>query len=448
MLIDGEEYFRNLRKAMMQAEHRIMLMGWDFDTRIAMYDLDEDAQGPLELGAFIDWLLKRKPDLHIYMLRWDTGAIKSYFRHKMLRQLVKWHFHPRITLALDGHHPVGAAQHQKIVTIDNDVAFCGGIDITENRWDTRDHAPHQPKRKQPTGTDAGPWHDLAMIMQGDVASALGDFAEHRWKLATGKTLPAVQAAHSCWPHALDSQFNNIDIAIARTEPAMDDQEECREIEQLYLSLIAAARQTLYCESQYFASRTMAKALAQRLAEADGPEIVMINPVSSEGWLEPLVMDSSRAGLVTFLQENDPHDRFRLYHVHDRDGGDIYIHAKIMIVDDQVMRIGSSNFNNRSMGFDTECDVAIEAQNSSATCSKITAIRDDLLAEHLGIAPAVLTKAISAKGSLIAAIESQSNFGTKMRAYATPDISAAEQWLADHNILDPDGTDNNFAPLSR
>src|SRR5690606_25395620 len=104
--------------------------------------------------------------------------------------------------------------------------------------------------------------------------------------------------------------------------------------------------------QYFASRKIARAIAQRLREADGPEIVVVNPDTAEGWLEPIAMDSARARLVEALQRLDEHGRFRLYHPQTQGGQAIYVHAKILVVDDRLFRVGSSNFNNRSMRLDS------------------------------------------------------------------------------------------------
>ncbi len=189
VLIDGENYFRAVRQAMMRAEERIVMMGWDFDTRIKMYDTQGEVEGPLALGDFIEWLVARNPDLHIYIIRWNMGIFKSLFRRANLRRLVKWMLHRRIHLKLDGKHPVGAAQHQKVIAIDRDTAFCGGLDITNQRWDTRSHAAREDRRAQPDGIDFGPWHDVAMIVQGPVAGALADFAESRFAAAAIAGLP-------------------------------------------------------------------------------------------------------------------------------------------------------------------------------------------------------------------------------------------------------------------
>ena len=74
VLIDGENYFRAVRKSLAQAKQRIMLLGWDFDERVEMHDTAEQLEGPLKIGAYFDWLLKNNRDLDIYVLRWDTGA--------------------------------------------------------------------------------------------------------------------------------------------------------------------------------------------------------------------------------------------------------------------------------------------------------------------------------------------------------------------------------------
>ena len=104
-------------------------------------------------------------------------------------------------------------------------------------------------------------------------------------------------SYECWPETLPVQFENVDVAIARTAPEMDDQDGLTEIEQLYLNQIALAKRHVYAESQYFASRRIAEAIAKRLAEPDGPEFVIINPQQADGWLESQAMDSARARLV-------------------------------------------------------------------------------------------------------------------------------------------------------
>ncbi len=446
VLIDGENYFRAVRKSLAQARQRIMLLGWDFDERVEMHDTAEQLEGPLRIGAYFEWLLKNNPDLEIYLLRWDTGALKAFLRIGGLMTLLRWYFHRRVHFKLDAHHPAGAAHHQKVIVIDEDTAFCGGIDVTNNRWDTRSHDEEQKYRRQPDGNDGGPWHDAAMVVQGDIARGLSEYAEQHWHAAGGKRLRAVTARADCWPKGLDADFSNCPIAIARTLPEMDDQEAVDEIQNLYLDLIGAAKNFIYAESQYFASARIAAAIADRLSEESGPEIVIINPQSAEGWLESEVMDSTRARLHEAIREKDRYGRFRIFHPFTAEGTPIYVHAKILIVDDQYLRVGSSNFNNRSLGFDSECDVALDASvaTSQEVAGQIARTRNDLLAEHLGVEQKEVLAAMAETGSLIATIERLGKAGRGLRPYETPEIDAVQKWLADNNIFDPKRADDEFA----
>ncbi|MGE9115655.1 hypothetical protein, partial [Escherichia coli] len=128
VVIDADNYFRAAWEAMQRARRQILLVGWDFDARISLVFDDEEVVAPVTVGDFIGWLVDRTPGLEVYILRWDKGALKTLFRGKTLWTLTKWRFaRRRIHLKLDGHHPIAASQHQKIVVIDDSIAFCGGI---------------------------------------------------------------------------------------------------------------------------------------------------------------------------------------------------------------------------------------------------------------------------------------------------------------------------------
>ncbi len=446
VIIDAEKYFRMARRAMLNARRQILLIGWDFDARIV---LDHDEAPGETVGDFIYSLVQRQPELEIFLLRWDTGAIKSLFRGRTFFTVLKWMAHDRIHTKLDGHHPIAASHHQKIVIIDDQLAFCGGIDMTSERWDTREHRDDDPGRTRPGGQPYKPWHDAISAVEGPVTHALGELFRERWHAAGGKVMgPAVPGA-SCWPEGLEPDFIDQPVAIARTMPEMDDQAPVHENEALFLAQIARAERYVYIESQYFASRRVAEAIARRLDEEDGPEFVIINPLTAQGWLEPIAMDTARARLVEALRRRDRHGRLRLYHPFTAGGEAIYCHAKILIADDRVFRLGSSNLNNRSMRLDTECDLAIAVEPGSKTGQRIAAIRDDLLAEHLGVPPATVTATVARTGSLIAAVEVlRGGEGRSLRPYEVPDLSSVEEWLADNEVLDPEGPDEMFEAFSR
>ncbi|MCR5872158.1 MULTISPECIES: phospholipase D-like domain-containing protein [unclassified Sphingomonas] len=448
VIVDAEDYFRVARTAMLQAKKQLLLIGWDFDARILLThdDPPEHPEAPREVGAFISWITRRNPDLEVHILRWDVGALTSLFRGKTLQTLVAWKLAKRIHLKLDSTHPPGASHHQKIVVIDDCLAFCGGIDMTLGRWDTRGHADGDPGRTDPGGDRYMPWHDATTAIQGPAATMLGDLCRERWHRAGGHRLKRPDVEQECWPDRLTPDFTDIRAAIARTQPELNGEAPVQEIEKLYLDLIGSARRFVYAESQYFASRAIAEAIAKRLAEPDGPEFVIVNPRRADGWLEQTAMDTARARLFQALKQRDPHDRLRLYHPYTRAGDPIYVHAKVLVVDDRFLRVGSSNFNNRSLGLDTECDVAL-ASRTPEEAGRIAAIRDGLLAEHLGTDSLSVAKAIEDGGSLIAAVEALRGTGRSMRPYQVPDLATVEEWLAENQILDS-GDESPFEAMTK
>jgi len=446
VVIDADAYFTAVREAMLAAEKRIMLIGWDFDARIRIGE--EEGDVPPRIGDFILWLAERRPELEIYVLRWDFGAVKALFRGNTALTLLRWLRHPRIHVKLDAMHPPGASHHQKIVVVDDCFAFCGGIDITSQRWDTRDHVDDDPRRIDPAGKPYGAWHDATMAMEGPVAAALGELARTRWRCATDVALPPVSGRDYCWPPSLEPDFTARRVAIARTAPDYKALEECREIEALYIDLVARARAFIYAENQYFASRRIAQAIAARMAELDGPEIVLVCAENADGWLEQVAMDNARARLWQAIRRSDPARRFRIYHPVSRSGAPIYVHAKIMIVDDEVLRVGSSNWNNRSLGLDTECDAVIDAAGDRDTAARITAIRESLMAEHLGTESAAVARGFAETGGLIATIERMRGPGRSLKAYEPPELGAVEKALADGEALDPETPDEMFEPLTK
>ena len=447
-IVDGADYFTSLRKSLLKARRSIMLVGWDFDTRINFGDNSDG--GPARLGDFILWLADRTPSLEIRLLRWDTGAFKAMLRGNTLWTILRWKAHPRITLKLDAKHPIAGSHHQKIVAIDDSVAFCGGIDLTMQRWDTRDHLDDDPRRVSPGGSREEPWHDATCAFDGNAALAIGDLARMRWETATGEQLRSCTVRENCWPEGLAPTFTDIRLGIARTIPKMDDQKAVHEVEAAWLDMIRSAKRTIYAETQYFASRKIAHAIAQRLIEADPPEIVIVTPQSAQGWLEPLAMDTARARLVKALKQIDHKDRFRIWHPKTVGEQPIYVHAKIMVVDDFALRVGSSNFNNRSMRLDSECDVIFEVKDNmpDQLKSEITALRDDLLAEHLGVQPDIVKAKLGHTRSLIDTIEELSESGRSLYPYEIPDLSSTEEWLAENEILDPNGPDELFEFASK
>ncbi|MFZ3043367.1 MAG: phospholipase D-like domain-containing protein [Thiobacillus sp.] len=168
-------------------------------------------------------------------------------------------------------------------------------------------------------------------------------------------------------------------------------------------MLAAARRLVYLENQYFTSARIGAAIEARLGCEDCPEIVMVLRRSSEGWLEGPTMGMLRTQLLERLRRADRFGRLHVYYPMVPGLGDraINVHAKLCVVDDEWARVGSANLNNRSMGFDTECDLALEAGGSDAVRCAIAGFRNRALAEHLDVGPAQVAAAIKREGSAAA-----------------------------------------------
>ncbi len=405
-LVDADSYFKAFVAAARKAQRSILITGWDFHSRTRLLCADERGR-ELELGKFLNDLVRRKRALQIHILIWDYPMIFGLDREWAPIYGFGWKPRRRIQFRYDNTHPVGASHHQKIVVIDDAVAFCGGIDLTCKRWDTCDHAPDNVQRAV-QGSPYPPFHDLTMAVDGDAARSLGDLVRERWQQATRETLaPAHVRGADPWPETLEpSVRRDLRVALSRSAPPSDGTEGIREVEQMYLDMIAAAKKSIYIENQYFTADKVGDALAARLSEPDGPEVIVVLRELSHGWLEELTMQTLRTRLIEKLRAADRYDRFRVFYPFInglKDGTCIDVHAKMMIVDETLVRIGSANLANRSMGLDTECDLTIAAEGRSDIEEAIEALRCQLLAEHLGFEPERVREVVSEKGNLRDAI---------------------------------------------
>jgi phospholipase D1/2 len=411
-LVDAEDYFRAFMQAAERAQRSILIVGWDFNSRTRLTWEDNPRGAPPLLGDFLNFLAKRRRRLRIHILDWDFPMVFGTDREFPLLYGSSWKPHRRVTLCYDNTHPTIGSHHQKIVVIDDAVAFSGGLDLTCKRWDARGHRADDPRRMT-EGEPYPPFHDVMMAVDGEAARVLGGVARDRWRCATGRKLTATAASNDPWPADLEPEFRDVEVAVSRTVPMTKSRPEAREVEALYLDMIARARHYIYIENQYFTSHKIGAALAARLEEADGPEIVLVSRLLSHGWLEEHTMHVLRTRLVKLLRVADRGGRFRVYYPHVPglpENTCVDVHSKVMVVDDEWLRVGSANLCNRSMGMDTECDLTLEAGGRAEVARKIRDFRDGLLAEHLALDLAGVQQEIERRGSMNAAIESLRNDG--------------------------------------
>lgn len=448
VVVDAADYYHFIREAMEDARHRIMILGWDFDTRIAL-EPDQGRDGE-RLGDFFLRLARERPHRQIEILKWNLGAMKQFFRPSAIAMLWRWHNARAITFKFDSEHPAGCSHHQKIVVIDERFAVCGGIDISTARWDTPEHIDDDPRRMLPNGKPYEPWHDVTMLVEGPVASALGDLGRDRWQIATKRKLEPIKDAPALWPDDIAVEFRDIDVAIARTRAPWKEIDSVREVEALFLDMIAAAQHFIYIENQYLTSGKIAAALAKRMAEDNPPDVVVVMPRQADGWLEQRAMDGARVQLARAIGKVDMNDRFRIYVPVAKGGTDIYVHAKVMIVDDAILRVGSANMNNRSLGLDSECDLIIDTAlgvNRNAGPA-IAAIRTRLLAEHLGVTPERVAETFARNSSLVDTVEALRGEGRTLELLDLEKPGPLDEFIAGNELLDPEHADGFFEPLNK
>jgi phosphatidylserine/phosphatidylglycerophosphate/cardiolipin synthase-like enzyme len=412
VILDTADYFRAAKAAMLKAKRSIYLLGWAFDP-LTQLTPDPTGSGPVEdrAGPFLRELACSRPQLDVRILIWKSAlpvaASQHFFPHRARACFRRTPAHFR----LDESVPLGACHHQKVLVVDDQLAFCGGGDISIDRWDTPEHLDGDQRRHMPTGGVHDPRHEVMMMVEGEAAGLLGDLCRHRWARSRGSNIgPRPECGTdegSPWPEGFAPQFHGVTVGLARTEPAWRDQGEVRESEALHLAAVKAAKHSIYMENQYFTSPAMGEAIAARLQEEDGPEVVVISTEHSPSWFDRMTMDKTRSALIRRLQAADRYGRFHAYCPETDAGKTIIVHAKHTIIDDVLLRVGSTNINNRSTGFDSEADVAIEAADGPAgehTRAAIARHRATTLGHFFGKGPDAVEAAVARTGSLHKAIE--------------------------------------------
>ncbi|MBP0590097.1 VTT domain-containing protein [Paraburkholderia sp. LEh10] len=409
ILIDAADYFSALRAAMTRARHTIYIVGWDIDSRLQLVPGGAPDNLPAGLADFLCALAETNRHLRIYILAWDFAMLYAFEREWLPVYKMGWRTHRRIRFRQDGRHPLGASHHQKIVVIDDGLAFAGGIDLTRSRWDTPAHDPDAPLRRNADAARYPPMHDVQAMFDGAAAHAVSRLVRERWRRATGTPIDLspdsthrVPGANGCadiWPAGVAPDIEDVELGISLTEPAYEGRPAVEQIQQLYLDAIAAARHTIYIENQYFTASRVGEALVARLAGRDGPDVAVVGPERQSGWLQEATMGVLRAKLHEALKQADHHGRYAMYAptigaMNSTHGQIINVHSKLMTVDDEILIVGSANLNNRSMVLDTECNITLEACGDARVQAAIASVRNRLLAEHLDVSAEAVQAALT------------------------------------------------------
>lgn len=436
-MVDAAEYFNKLRAALLRAQRSVLIVGWDFDPNIRLDPVNRPDES---LGQLLAAITEARPELRVRILIWGFSTFYGANHQAAVSFSEPWHAPlPCVDFAFDDAHPLGSSHHEKIVCIDDALAFVGGIDLTAERWDTPDHDMMDPKRFEYDGDPYLPVHDLQMAVDGDAARAVGLLMRTRWEAATNEQIEPAPAAGDPWPDELEPAIRDTRVAIARTRAAYGEDPGTREIEALNIDALRNAKKTIYLETQYLTAQSAGDVLAARLEEPDGPEVIIVVTKESDGLVEQFAMGSNRDRLLRRLKAADRGNRLRAYYavVPWPDGSDkaIGIHSKLVIVDDRFVRIGSSNLNNRSMGVDSECDIALEATGDDERAA-IAALRTRLLGEHIGVDAETISQAIVENGSVRAAIAALGTGRRSLRPCPIDITAGVDEPIPGTAILDP------------
>jgi phospholipase D1/2 len=440
VLIDAGQYFGAVREALKNARSTAFIIGWDLDsrTRLVGEDCRADDGLPEGLIEFLSAIVKRRPELLIHVLVWDYSILYASERELFPTASVRWGTPKQIRFCLDDDLPFGASQHQKIIVVDDALAFSGGLDLTTKRWDTRAHRLDDPRRVDLAGAPYPPFHDVQTMVDGRAAVALAELARMRWTHGACERFPPVRPTGDPWPQSITPDLTDIDVGIARTSPALDDEREIREVEALFFDMVDRAERCIYVENQYLTSKRFAEHLAQRMIDRPRLEAVLVTPKHAHSWLEEQTMQAGLGRFIQVFADKGVSERVRFLYpnvVENGRGIDTMVHSKVMIVDDRMLRVGSANLNNRSFGVDTECDVAFEA-----ACTKhqkqILSLRDRLIGHFCGVSESEVTVATAQSGSLIKAVEALSHNGHSL-APIELDHAAPVQVTALEEFGDPE-----------
>ena len=455
LFIDNDEAFDALKTILLSARKSIWILAWVFDplTRLDP-DRVKKSRDPERVDR-IGLLLRRQaalnPVLDVRILVWDMpfpiAASQLFGPHRgkvfFAGSRVKYH--------LDNTLPASACHHQKVVVVDGTVALVSGGDIGIDRWDTTRHLDNDPRRRLPTGHHYPARHEVAAMVEGKAAEALGDLFIERWRKSTGEMIErSDKPAESPWPDDLLPDLRKVGLGICRTQPAWKGDPEINETMLMHLASIKSAKRLIYLENQYITSPIIVEALAERLAEAGGPEVVTIGPAHSPSYFDQMTMDSARTAAINRLREIDVHGRFSAFSAKTPKGAAIIVHSKVAIMDDKMLRLGSANLNNRSIGLDTECDIAFEGRDDASRAA-VRAFLGRLIGHFIDHETEHVLETYDREGSLAVTINLLDRRGGQPRRLApvpVRELTGVQKFIADWSLGDAITPDDAWRPWGR
>ncbi len=360
VLIDGAPYFAAVEAAIRGARRSVMIAGWCVRPGFALVR-DEP---PVLLREL---LAEAAESLDVRVLLWAGAPVPALApRRATVRagrdELVRG---TRIKVGLDAHERPMHCHHEKLVVIDDEVAFVGGIDLTDLSGDRYDTPAHPARGRMG-------WHDVASRLRGPVVADVARHAADRWHAVTGERLEAP-------PPEEVAPAGDVKLQMVRTVPEklydFAPRGDFRIIEA-YLRALRSARHLVYLENQFLWSPEIVSTLADKLRHppADDFRVVIVLPGRPN-----IGEDDTRGQLGVLAEADGTQQRFLATTIRARSATTsdrVYVHAKVGIVDDRWLTLGSANLNAHSFYNDTEVNLVTR----DAALARDTRLR--LWASHL------------------------------------------------------------------
>lgn len=455
LIIDGENFFRAFARAAERAESYLLLAGWQFDSDVRLVrdpgPHDEAGYEEEGLARFLTRLTERKPGLRVYILAWDFSVLFALDREWFQKLLFEWASGGRIHFRFDDRHAVGASHHQKLVVVDGELAFVGGLDISSTRWDRRAHRIDDPLRVDSRGKPYGPYHDIQSLVTGPAARELAGLFRQRWEDSGGDPLDLPEAVSSTAGRRVGAWAGPVvpvdspAVAISRTraKTLVPLKGSVTEIRDLYADAIRAAETHIYIENQFFSSAAVYHALLDRMKDTGmGPlEVVIVLPERPHTVVEEISPGIAQVKMLKALKGSvkGTEHRVGVYYTTSTDAGEgggggndgkVHIHSKLLIVDDRFITVGSANASNRSMGLDTELNLAWEADGEGTPLERsIRRIRASLLMEHSGLLDSEARRTFAPGRGIVELLDRmESRKGCRLHAHKVDTVLAGGRWI--------------------
>jgi phosphatidylserine/phosphatidylglycerophosphate/cardiolipin synthase-like enzyme len=338
VLIDGEAALARIAEAIAGARSHVYLAGWCVTPEFALTTGDH----PVILRQLLAETAARVP---VRVLLWAGAPLPLYpvSRRKVRRLREQLCSGNEVVCALDAHERPLHCHHEKLVIVDDELAFVGGIDLTDLAGDRLDSSGH------PARGSLG-WHDVATVLRGP---AVGDVARHfvmRWGEVTGEHLPAPSAPAPSGPGQ---------VQVVRTVPehvykAVPKGEFS--ILASYVGALRSAERLVYLENQFLWSPEIVSILQEKLRNPphDRFRLLLVLPAKPNSGA-----DDTTGQLGVLADADAGNDRMlacTLYAVGRGVAERVYVHSKVGVVDDRWLTVGSANLNEHSLFNDTEMNV--------------------------------------------------------------------------------------------